>query len=344
MRKELFAVLVMVGFLLWGGTTANAVEITWSVLTHASLAGQGPGEDKLIGTEDDTTEGELNGCNFVASDDCGTGPTPEFGSYTYAAVEMDGAVTHECIAGTRNGQPCVCADLETPCSGDGDCPGAVCQPADCCPGRFGTCIACTQDDPEGEPFGPPNDAYTYSGPSQYSPGTVTTCQEVDPEGDEDPPTEFQFTEVDMGGNGPLPGFGGGCLQLASTGGPFLGTPCTGNGAISGSFDVDAMVLNCAVAAGTMEGISFTGDIIDITDPENPDPSVASCGYDSDELKVIAGHAVEANENAKHLMIICGDTTYPDTAGLPCMRKAVAHLVWVLYTANDASDCADDTCQ
>ena len=343
MRRELSVFLVVLGFLLWGGANADAVEITWHALMHASVAGHGPGEDRLIGTEDDTTTGELNGCNAVASDDCAGGPTPQIGTYTYAAVEMDGDVTHECIAGKRSGQPCLCSDLETPCTGDGDCPGAVCQPADCCPGLLGTCLACAQDDPEGQPFGPPQDAYTYAGSSDDSAGTVTTCQETDPEGDEDPPTEFQVTAVDLAGNGPIPGFGAGCLQLAATGGPFLGTPCTGSGSISATFDVDAKVLNCMVPGGSMKDISVTGDIIDITDPDNPVPSEASCGYGNAELKVIAGHALEADENAKHLMIVCGDTTYPPDADVPCMKNAVAHLVWVLYTADDASNCADDTC-
>ena len=94
----------------------------------------------------------------------------------------------------------------------------------------------------------------------------------------------------------------------------------------------------------MDNISFTGDVIDITDPDNPAPSEATCDYDSDELKVIAGHAVEADANAKHLMIICGDSTLSDTSTVPCMRNAQAHLVWVLYTTDDAYACPDNDCQ
>jgi hypothetical protein len=345
MRKELFAILLMVGLLFWGGTTAKAVEITWHVLTHGSVAGHGPGDDKLIGTDDDTDTGELNTCNFVPTDDCGTVGTPDIGSYTYAAVEFDGAVTHECVGGDRNGQSCLCGDGTTACTRDDDCPAALCVPGDCCPGALGlaTCIACSQDDPEGEPFGPPNDTYTYAGSSQASAGIVTTCQEAGPEGDVDPPTDFQFIAFDMAGNGPLPGFGGSCLRLPSTGGPFLGSPCRGSGPISGSFDTEAMILDCKFPGGVMQDISVTGDIIDITDPGNPVPPEATCGYNSDELKVIAGHAVEADGNARHLMILCGDTTLPATTEIPCSKNAIANLVWVLYTTDDAYQCPEDDC-
>jgi hypothetical protein len=346
MRKELFAVLCMAGILLWGGTTATAVDITWNALMHDSIAGHGPGADKLIGTEDDTTTGESNTCNFVPTDDCGTTGNPQIGSYTYAAIEFDGAVTHECIGGPRSAQSCLCADLETPCTSNGDCPNALCAPGKCCPGLLAACIACAQDDPEGEPFGPPKDGYTYAGPSAEvgAAGTLTTCQEADPEGDEDPPTEFQFKAADWAANGPSPGFGTSCLRLPSTGGPFLGTPCTGSGPISGSLDTEALALDCKLPTGVIADLSVTGDIIDITDPDNPAPSTSSCGYNSDELKVIAGHAVEADANAKHLMIICGDTIMPDTTAIPCAKNAIANLVWVLYTTDDATQCPDDGCQ
>jgi hypothetical protein len=196
----------------------------------------------------------------------------------------------------------------------------------------------------GEPFGPPKDGYTYAGPLPgVSSGKVVTCQEADPAGDEDPPTEFEFVSADMAANGPVPGFGTSCLELASTGGPFLATPCTGSGAISGSLDTAAKVLNCTSPGGKIEDISITGDIIDITDPENPAPSEATCGYDDDELKVIAGHAAQADANAKHLMIICGNATFPAESDVPCMKNGLANLVWVLYTTDDASQCPEEGC-
>lgn len=346
MRKELFALLCMAGILLWGGTTANAVDITWHVITHDSIKGLGPGEDKLIGTDDDTTTGEWNTCNFVPTDDCGTVGNPTIGTYTYAAIEMDGELTHECVGGDRNGQSCLCGDGTTECTTDKDCPG-VCGAGDCCPGALGfaTCVACAQDDPEGEPFGPPNDSYAYAGPFQeLSAGTVTTCQEADPAGDEDPPTDFQFVAIDMAGPGPAPGFGTSCLRLPSTGGPFLGSPCTGSGAISGSIATEAMVLGCRFPGGMIQDISMTGDIIDITNPDSPTPSTSSCGYNNDQLKVIAGHALDADENAKHLMILCGETTFPATTDVPCSKNAIANVVWVLYTTDDANQCPDDGCQ
>lgn len=172
MRKELFAVLVMVGFLLLGGTTAGAVDITWHMLTHASLAGHGPGVDKLIGTEDDTTTGEANNCNFTTEGGCAaSSTTPAIGSYGYASTELDGDLTHSCLGGGQAGAPCTCDGDGTPCTGDADCEGALCVPGDCCPGGLlAPCIVCEQDDPVGEPFGPPSDGYTYGGSSQLGSG------------------------------------------------------------------------------------------------------------------------------------------------------------------------------
>ena len=43
------------------------------------------------------------------------------------------------------------------------------------------------------------------------------------------------------------------------------------------------------------------------------------------------------------MILCGDTTYPSTADIPCMKNGVANLVWVLYTTDDAYQCPDNDC-
>jgi len=344
MKKALFAVLCVTAVLLWGAPAANAGALTWTVLTHASLAGKGPGPDELIGTTDDTTTGEFNSCNFTTASSCATTGSPTIGSYSYASVEMDGDVTHSCLGGDKAGAPCVCADLVTPCTEDAQCPGALCSPADCCPGGILTpCIACAQDDPPGEPFGPPKDTYTYGGSSQTSSGTLTTCQEADPVGDTDPPTDFEFTAVELAGSEAIPGIGEGCSRLKS-GGPYLASPCTGNGSISGSFDVETFILGCTVPGGTIDNQSLSGDIIDITDPNNPDPATASCGYTNDELKTIAGHAVEADANAKHLMIICGGATLPDTATTACTQKAITYLVWVFYTADDASQCPDNDCQ
>jgi len=194
MRKELFVIMAMVGFLLWGGATANAVDITWHMLTHSSLAGHGPGADQLIGTSDDTTTGEANNCNFTTDGGCaGSATVPAIGSYGYSSIEMDGNLTHSCLGGDQAGAPCVCADLVTECTANDGCPGALCSPADCCPPLLGgNCIACAQNDPGGDPFAPPADGYTYGGSSQLATGTVTTCQEADPVGDTDPPTDFEF--------------------------------------------------------------------------------------------------------------------------------------------------------
>jgi hypothetical protein len=163
-------------------------------------------------------------------------------------------------------------------------------------------------------------------------------------GDTDPPTDFEFKVIDMAASEAIPGIGGGCVELSSAGGPYPGTPCTGSGTISGTISIETFILGCTVSGGTMDNISLTGDVIDITDPDNPSPSTATCGYDSAEVKVIAGHAVEADANAKHLMIFCGDTTLPGDAAIPCARNAQAHMSWVLYTTDDASACPDNDCQ
>jgi hypothetical protein len=346
MRKELFALLCVAGFLLWGGTTANAVDITWHMLTHSSLAGHGPGADLLLGTSDDTTTGEANNCNFTTDGGCAASATvPAIGSYGYASTELDGDVTHSCLGGASGGAPCVCADLVTPCTADAECPGALCSPADCCEGGlFTLCLPCAQNDPGGDPFAPPADSYTYGGSSQFASGTVTTCQEADPVGDTDPPTDFEFKVFDMSAGEALPGIGSGCVALSSAGGPYLGTPCTGSGTFSGTISIETFLLGCTMSGGMVDNISLAGDIIDITDPDNPAPATSSCGYDSAEVKVIAGHAVEADANAKYLMIFCGDTTVPADSAIPCTRNAQAHMSWVLYTTDDASACPDNGCQ
>ena len=348
MKKHLFSILSMAVLLLWGVTTASAATLTWKVLTHSSVAGSGPGPDKLIGTTDDTTSGEINKCNYSTAPNCAATGNPTIGSYSYSAVEMDGNLTHACLGGSIAGQPCKCSDLTTPCTVDGDCPGALCAPGDCCPGMLGlaTCMTCVQNDPEGEPFGPPLDTYTYAGSAQNASGTLTTCQEADPPGDTDPPTEFEIKAVEFAGSEPLPGFaalGDACMRLRSIGAPYLGSPCTGSGPISATVDVETFIANCTIPAGSIDNIRLTGDIIDITNPNSPSPSTSTCGYTNSELVTIANQAIAADPNAKHLMIVCGETTFPPTSEVPCMRGGIAYVVWLLYTADDASQCPDNGC-
>lgn len=348
MRKKLLVLLCVAGLLMWAGTAANAGEITWRALTHSSIAGHGPGEDKLVGTSDDTTTGERNKCNYTAAADCVTTGTPTVGSYTYGATELDGDLTHSCGGGYASGSPCTCTDPPgEPCLSDADCSAGSCAGAgDCCPGsplELSLCLTCAQDDPPGEPYGLPMDVYTYSGVSALANGTVRTCQEADPEGDTDPPFDFQFLSANLAESEVSAGYGGGCLRLKRDGGPYMGTPCTGSGPISGTIEVETFHTNCNLLGGTVDNIIFSGDVIDITDPNNPAPATSSCGYGSDDLKTIAAHAAEADVNAKHLMIICGDATHSPTSDKPCVRNAESHLMWVLYTTDDASQCPDDGC-
>lgn len=352
MRKEMLWMVCAVGLFLWGGAQADAKTVTWYVLTHSSIAGHGPGADRLIGTSDDTTTGERNKCNFTVDVNCATGTTPSIGSYTYGATELDGDVTHSCGGGDLAGEPCACAEPPgQPCTSDAQCsPSSCAGGGDCCPSdplTLSPCLQCTQDDPPGEPFGPPMDAYQYSGSyfgSLWSAtGRVFTCQEADPPGDTDPDTDFEFKIADMAVSEVTAGYGGGCLNLKRYSGPYLASPCTGSGPVSGTFDLETFHTGCNILGGTIDNIDIQGDIIDITDPNNPNPATATCGYGSDDLKTIAANAVAVNGLAKHLMIICGDTTHSPTSQKACMRNAYSYLAWVLYTTDDASECPDNDC-
>jgi hypothetical protein len=351
MRRGHFAFLCLAGLLLWAIPPANAGVITWKALTHPSIAGHGPGVDKLIGTSDDTLIGDVerNRCNFDTGADCETTGAPTEGAYSYGATEVDGDVTHSCAGGYNGGGPCVCAaPAGQPCLEDTDCEASSCAGAgDCCPGSpldlLSLCLECPKDDPPGEPFGYPMDVYTYSGSSPAANGTVTTCQEADFDGDTDPPFDFQFKAVNLAVTEASAGYGGGCLNLKGGGGPYLGSPCTGNGPITGTIEIETFHTGCSIRGGTIDNLDFDGDVINIVDPNNPDPATSTCGYTNAELKTIAAHAHVADVNAKYLMILCGGVTHSPTSDKACMRNAQSYLVWVLYTTDDAAACPDDGC-
>jgi hypothetical protein len=149
--------------------------------------------------------------------------------------------------------------------------------------------------------------------------------------------------IDFAGSEAIPGMGSGCLVSASSGRPFLGGPCTSSGQITGRYGAEVKLLGCTFSGGPIENIDFVGDIIDITDPYSPSPATATCGYNDIQLMTLADHALEADPEAKYLMVICGDTTISYDSPISCLGGAKAHLVWVLYTTQDASQCPDNDC-
>ena len=123
--KKLTMLLCVTGMMLWGVTSATAGTLTWTLLEHSSVAGNGPGADGVIGTADDTSSGEKNNCNFSTASNCDAGSTPAIGSYSYTAIEYTNPTWNSCLdlaAGPYSGAPCVCAEpAGQPCTDDSQC-------------------------------------------------------------------------------------------------------------------------------------------------------------------------------------------------------------------------------
>ena len=81
--------------------------------------GNGPGNDLVIGTVDDTSTGERDNCNFSDVAYCATAGSPTIGSFSF--VKMDLVMPKSCMTGDNAGGSCVV---------DGDCPG--CTSPFCC--------------------------------------------------------------------------------------------------------------------------------------------------------------------------------------------------------------------
>lgn len=317
MRRKLLLILLLTCFLMWGWATAHAVGLYWTFLKHASVANKGPGPDALIGTSDDTNHGENNTCNFTVEQFCTLTGSPSVGSYSYAAIEFRSDMVNSCLYGDTPGEPCIAG----PCSPLGDY----------CPGDGAICVPCNKSPTTW-------DSFTYFGPKYMPPSsTMITCQEYD--GPEDPnpldsggQTEFQIFDFYINLTELAPGTGSGMLHLSNIMTDFIGGPC-GLGPISGSFDV-----YIASFDPFMIPMPFTGDVIDMDDP-----SASSCGYTVSDLNTMIANARSIEPSAEHLMIVCGSSTIPNDNLAPCMAGASFDFVFVVYTANDVTQCPDNGC-
>jgi hypothetical protein len=113
MRKGILVAVCATALLFLGTTLASAGDITWNILTDTSVAGAGPGADRVIGTADDTT----NNCNYTTATGCLAGSTPSIGSFSY--TYLDFVQTASCALGDKRGQTC---------ASNADCDDLPCQP------------------------------------------------------------------------------------------------------------------------------------------------------------------------------------------------------------------------
>jgi len=331
MKKGLITLLCVAAMMLWAVTAANAGVLTWTVLEHSSVAGNGPGADGVIGTADDTSSGENNSCNFSVGKNCAAGGTPSVGTYSFSALEYTNPTWYSCLditAGPYAGAPCVCAEpAGQPCQSDAQCESGTCAGAgDCCPGIVNICTACT-DNPSGY------DSYSYFG-SDASLGPaphLTTCQAYTT-------NNVQTTAYQVATSESIAGSGGACLKL-SPGGPYLQTPC-GVGAISsGNLDVDVYIGGCVLKGTTIQNISYTGRIVDM----DAIVAVSECGYTYAETVAMVNNARSVDPSAQYLLVICGSTTIPMDSKTACLRGADADFVLITYTSDDVTSCPASGC-
>ncbi len=326
MRKGLITLVCVAGLMLWGGTAVNAIEIDWTLLEHASVAGKGPGPDGVIGTNDDTTTGEVNSCNFTTAPNCPTAGNPTIGSYSFSAIEFSPGLPWSCLdpsGGPTAGAPCICAEGGT-CTSDADCSSGSCAGAgDCCPGLLNTCTECVKVP------GDHNDSFSYFGsdPSLGPAPHYTTCQV-------NTTNDFAITAYQTASTESLSGAGGTCITLNLDNDPYAGSPC-GVGAISGTLDVDVYAVQCAIIGATINNIAYTGRVVDM----DAIAAVGECGYNLTDTTAMVNNARSVDPTAEYLMVLCGNTTVPSTSKTACLANADVDFVLVSYTSDDASDCS-----
>jgi hypothetical protein len=303
MKKGILFSLCSVVAVLGTITLASAGQITWKILTDASVAGSGPGADLAVGTSDDSTSGENNTCNFSGASDCGSGSVPPVGSYGYFAAEFDSAMTRSCAGGSNAGA--LCTDI-------GDCPGGL------------ACVDCPQQDDPPDPW----DNYGYLGNSGVSPGngTFTICQENG--------SSFVWEALQAGTSGSPDAPGASCVGLVGSG-PYTGSPC---GVTTGNFttelDIEQKVGGCLVSVGTVSDIPYVGRVFPTTG--TPQGSFPLCGYSQSGVQNI--QAAGAAKGGSHIVIMCGGRTVLTDSAFPCLRGGKVYNVLVGYTSADASDC------
>lgn len=324
MRIQLIRLLCAAGMILGVGT-ANALDLEWTLLMDSSIAGAEPTEVSpgvwliLPGTA------PTNNCNFSTAEGCDTGALPNEGSYSFSAIEFDGAPAPACfdpLGGPLAGAPCTCAE-GGPCTSDDDCAGGGCSAAgDCCQG-LAQCVVCEKD-----PSGP--DLFSFNGihPTLGPAPNLDMCQQYSS-------NDFEMTRYQIAGSGNAASAGG-CTKLNPAGGPYTGSPC-GLGRISGTFGIVTYVAGCTFKMVTIPTINYVGDVIDVDDP-NP---TSQCGYTESQLLTLLAQA--ASKGGEYLRITCGETTIPSDVTAPCLPNANAKFITVAWTADDVTNCGG-SCQ
>ena len=303
MRKELFVALCVIGLLVGGATLASATTVSWTIMQDASMAGEGPGADLLLGTADDSTSGQNNSCNLSGSANCTSGGTPGTGSWSYIALEMPQATS--CNGGTDPGQ------------------GGCTTNASC--GTGGICLTCPEN-------GAGYDTFSYMGNigCALGNGTMKACQENG---------VFKWTELKIGSSESVAaGLGGTSINLNPLGSS--SGNATGCGTAT-SWTSQANIgfwVGCIpnIVGGTINGLNLNGRVY-ATGGSN---TASNCGYNSTQINALRTTA--AGKGAAYMLVMCGTTTIPNNTGTSsaCLRGASVQDVVVATTGANASTCTD----
>jgi len=301
MRNRLFLGVFLALLLVVSLSTANAGVVSWTVMQDVSVSGMGPGPDDLIGTADDTITGENNACNMTGLAGCASGPTPDTGTWSFVALELDDALLKSCSGGPNAGEPCTTNE---------ECEGAY-------------CIDCPQNEGTGDPW----DAYAYLGDVDNAGGrgTFTICQEDG--------ITFRYTGLWLGSSESIPWVGSGCVNPTSGGGPNTSNHC-GSGSFTSTADVTFKVGACLDPGGQIQNLELNGNIY----PTAGSNGFNNCGYSTDEIDSL--RAMAALQGGTFLLVMCGNSTVPDevTTKAACFRGAQTRHVIIAFTTGNVDDC------
>jgi hypothetical protein len=271
-------------------------------MQDTSMAGKGPGTDDLLGTAGDTTSGENNSCNMTDLAGCASGLTPDTGTWSFMALELDDALLKSCHGGPKSGELC---ETNEQCEG-------------------GYCIDCPQNEGTGDPW----DSYAYLGEVEHlaGRGTITVCQEDT--------ITFKYTGISVGTSESVPWVGSGCVGLTTGGGPNTSNHC-GAGSFTSTADVTFTVGACLDPGGRIDNLELNGHIY----PTAGSNGFNNCGYSTDEINSL--RAMAASKGGAFLLVMCGNGTIPneDTTKAACLRGAEIRHVIVAFTEDNADDCA-----
>lgn len=301
MRNQVFLALFLTGLLIGCFSVANAGVVSWTVMQDASVAGKGPGADDLVGTSDDTATGESNACNMTGLAGCASGPTPDTGTWSFAALELDDGMLKSCLGGPNAGEACTTNE---------ECEG-------------GHCIDCPQNEGPEDPW----DTYMYLGDVGFvgGRGAITACQEDG--------ITFRYTGIAVGGSEGIAWVGSACANLTSGGGPNTSNHC-GAGAFTSTADITFSVGACSDPGGRIENLELNGYIYSTVGSNG----FNNCGYTTDEIDSL--RTMAAAQGGTFLLVMCGNGTILDTQATKaaCLRGAETRHVIVAFTEQNADDC------